>query len=139
MGTCYLAEQAAGAFIEAFQEPGVLIPAGYIRERRISVLSVPHEIALADCTTSQARGFGVTGEIHSTVARQTTQAWARAFARAGFGGVRFYLRHDPAQQQVGFALFGPGGEAAWPVLSTDEIGADLVRDVEDRFGIRVEP
>jgi RES domain len=137
-GTCYLADEAAGAFIEACQEPGVLIPADYLRHRRLSVLSVPRELHLADCTVSRARAFGITGEIHSSVARQRTQAWARAFAQTGFDGVRFLARHDPAQRQVGIALFGPAGEAAWPVLSTDDIAADLVLEVERRFGIRVQ-
>src|SRR3712207_5794887 len=79
LGTCYLAEKAVGAFIEAFQEPGVLIPADHLRQRRLSVLSIPSAMDLADCTVSHARAFGITGEIHSTVSRQTTQGWARAF------------------------------------------------------------
>jgi hypothetical protein len=51
--------------------------------------------------------------------------------------VRFFVRHDPAQQRVGIALFGPTGEAAWPVASTVEITVDLIIEVERQFGIRV--
>jgi hypothetical protein len=94
---------------------------------------------LANCRSSQARKFGMTGEIHSSTGRGRTQAWARAFARAGFDGVRFLVRHDPAQRRVGIALFGDGGQADWPVRFTVDIGATLLLDVERLFGIRVEP
>jgi RES domain len=126
-----------GAFVEVFQGFDEAIPIEDVRVRRISVLSVPREMHLADCTQAHARRFGVTAEIHSGTSREQTQAWARAFARDGFEGVRFFVRHDPAQRRVGVALFGPWGEATWPVLSTEDIGADLVLDVERLFGIRV--
>jgi hypothetical protein len=138
-GTCYLAEEPVGAFVEVFQGFDDTIPLSDVQVRRLSFLSVPKEMRLADCTSSKARRFGITGEIHSSTGRSRTQTWARSFARAGFDGVRFLVRHDPAQRRVGIALFGTGGQADWPVRSTDDIGADLLLEVERLFGIRVEP
>jgi RES domain len=136
-GTCYLAEDALGAFVEAFQEPGPVIPGILILGRRRSMVSVPAPMLLADCTDSRTRRFGLTGEIHSSDDRRQTQAWAEAFARAGFDGIRYFVRHDPAQRQVGFALFGASGAVHWPVESTDVVDADLIRDAQERFGIQV--
>lgn len=137
-GTCYLAEEDQGAFVEVFQDwMGSILPAAEVWTRRVSTLSVPRTLRLADCTNSQALAFGVTAEIHSSPDRELTQAWGAAFALAGFDGVRFFVRHDPAQQHAGIAVFGPVGEAAWPITATNVITADLIIDVETRFGIRV--
>ena len=138
LGTCYLAEEPVGAFIEVFQGFDEAVPHADVRARRISTLSVPRVFRLADCANSLARRSGITGEIHSMTTRRQTQQWARAFADAGFDGIRFLVRHDPAQQRVGFALFGPAGEASWDAISTDEIGTAVIIDVERRFGIRVQ-
>lgn len=137
-GTCYLAEEALGAFVEAFQDwTGSILPSAEISVRRISKLTVPSPMRLADCTSARALAFGVTAEIHASPDRTLTQAWAAAFDRAGFDGVRFFVRHDPAQRRVGIALFGPAGEAAWPVQASEAITTELIADVERHFGIRV--
>jgi hypothetical protein len=73
-GTCYLSEDALGAFVEAFQGPGPVIPGILILGRRRSMLSVPAPMLLADCTDSRARRFGLTGEIHSSDVWRQTQA-----------------------------------------------------------------
>jgi hypothetical protein len=138
-GTCYLAEEAVGAFVEAFQDwSGTILPAAEVLTRRISTLFVPDAVRLADCTNPRALAFGVTAEIHSSPDRSLTQLWAVAFAEAGFAGVGFFVRHDPAQQRRGIALFGQAGEASWPIASTSVIAAQLIIDVEARFGIRVQ-
>ena len=135
-----MAAEAAGAFVEAFQDwiqPGVPIPVGEIIARRQSELLVPRTLTVADCTASQALAYGVTGEIHSGIDRARTQEWAAAFAAAGFDGVRYFVRHDPGQRQVGIALFGSGGDAAWPATATEPIRPELIRDVERVFGVQV--
>lgn len=137
-GTCYLAEEDLGAFVEAFQDwTGAILPAAELAARRLSKLSVPHPMKIADCTDARALAFGVTAEIHSSPDRALTQAWATAFARQGFDGVRFLVRHDPAQLRTGIALFGPAGESSWPVRSTTAITPELLMNVEQQFGIKV--
>lgn len=137
-GTCYLALSPAGAFVEVFRD-FTLVDAVDVSTRRISLVRVPGDLVLADCTSSRSRGFGVTAAMHSTPDHATTQAWAAAFRRRGFDGVRFYCGHDPAQRQVGIAIFGPAGEAALPVVETAQLGNDVLEDVARRFGIHVLP
>jgi hypothetical protein len=137
-GTCYLAESSLGAFVEALRRAGIIIPWATVQERRISLLHVPEPVLLADCTDSRVRRFGLTGEIHTAIDRAVTQRWADALAKAGFRGIRYLVRHDPSQREAGIALFGPRGEAQWPVVSTEMIGAELLLEVERRFGIFVQ-
>ena len=136
-GTCYLAEEEIGAFVEAFQDwTGTILPLEEVAARRIARLTVPTPMKIADCTRARALAFGVTAEIHASPDRALTQAWAAAFSRAGFDGVRFFVRHDPAQQRAGIALFGPAGEPSWPVRSSTEIGTDIITTMERQFGTR---
>jgi hypothetical protein len=137
-GTCYLAESPLGAFVEAFRRAGVVIPQAIVRQRHISSLRVPDTMLLADCTDSRVRRFGLTGEIHTAVDRTITRRWAEALATAGFGGIRYLVRHDPSQREIGIALFGRGGKADWSVVSTELIDAELILDAERRFGITVQ-
>jgi hypothetical protein len=87
-----------------------------------------------------ARAWGITAEIHSSPDYRKTQDWASAFFHTGFDGIRYFLRHDPAQRMVGFALFGPeGAPSGFPIAASGPIGKDLIRHVTDRFGLRVQP
>jgi hypothetical protein len=133
-----LAEEDLAAFVEVFQDwTGSILPRAEVSARRISRLYIPGPATLADCTSPRALAFGITAEIHSSPDRTRTRTWAAAFARAGFDGMRFFVRHDPAQRRVGIALFGPAGEAAWPVASTDEVSTDLLGRAHAIFGIQV--
>jgi RES domain len=107
--------------------------------RVLSTLNVPEDIFLADCTVSRARAFGITAAIHSSENYERTQAWAAAFAEAGFGGVRYLVSQDPAQRLVGFALFGPAGAADRPVAETEPIRPHVIAAARERFGIIVLP
>jgi hypothetical protein len=138
LGTCYLAESALGAFVEAFRRAGVVIPRAVLQQRHVSSLHVPDTMLIADCTDPRVRRYGLTGEIHTAVDRATTQHWAAALATAGFQGIRYLVRHDPSQREIGIALFGLGGEARWPVVATELIGTDLILAAEWRFGITVQ-
>jgi hypothetical protein len=138
-GTCYLAEDPLGSFVEVFTDV-TLVAEGDVEQRRLSNLHVPKTVRLADCTDAASRKFGSTGEIHTTIDYDLTQRWARAFVAAGFDGIRYFVRHDPAQRRVGIALFGAAGEARdWPDPKTEEISDDLLLEVARRFGIRVLP
>lgn len=137
-GTCYFAETAAGCFLEVFRA-WTLVPAVEVEVRRLSHLTVS-EVELADCTSPRCREFGLTAEIHSTPDYTVTQRWAAALAAAGYGGIRYLLRHDPSADSVGVALFGPAGaSSAQPITSGEPIGQDLLDEVEARYGIRVRP
>lgn len=143
-GTCYLAKEKLGAFVESFQDwvgTNVPVPEIEVSARRISVLRVPYTMKLADCTKARTASFGITGEIHSNSDskedRKLTQAWAMAFAQADFHGICYLVRHDPSQRRIGIALFGDAGLAQWSVESTDVIGDDLISDAASVFGIQV--
>jgi RES domain len=101
-------------------------------------IELPREMNLADCTVQQARAWGITAEIHSTPRYEETQAWAHAFAQAGFDGIRYLLRHDPAQRLAGVALFGPAGSPPeFPADPGEPIGNEIIEKVHRRFGIQV--
>jgi hypothetical protein len=44
---------------------------------------------------------------------QVPQAWARAFHRQGFRGVRYGIRHSTSRRHFSVAIFGPSGEGSW--------------------------
>jgi hypothetical protein len=100
------------------------------------------DIRLADCCVPAAGAFGVNGEIHTTIAYNVTQAWAGSLAQAGFAGVRYFCRSDPAMMSlVGYAFFDDAGEAPpgrWPIGRDTAIGEDILRAAED-YGLRVRP
>lgn len=137
-GTCYLAEQEVGAFVEVFQEwVGAILPRLEVEARALSTLRLPETVSLADCTNPRALGFGVTSEIHSTPDRELTKRWALAFADAGYAGIRYFVRHDPSQRHIAVALFGSAGEASWPFDAPQRIGESMLHHVQEVFGLRI--
>lgn len=114
------------------------MPEAEIEARRLSRLEIS-EVDLADFTSPLCRELGLTGEIHSTPCYSVTQRWAEALAAAGFGGIRYLLRHDPSMRCVGVALFGPSGPSSRPMSYGKPISRELLEVVEERFGIRVWP
>lgn len=137
-GTCYLAVSAVGAFIEVFRVATV-IPEAEVEARSLSTLAPAKRMSLADCTVSASRKFGVTGAIHTQPDYALPQAWAAALAAAGFGGVRYRLSHDPAQKELGVALFGAAGEQSLPVRRTESVPASVVEEARRRFELVVAP
>jgi hypothetical protein len=136
-GTCYLAEEPVGCFLEVFRA-WILVPEAELAARRVAHLDVP-PLLLADGSSGLCRQFGLTGELHSTPDYVRTQAWAAAFAAAGFDGIRYLLRHDPGQQAAGIAVFGPVGAADWAFRPGEPIGSGVIEEAERRFGVRVMP
>jgi RES domain len=137
-GTCYLAVTPVGAFIEVFRVHTV-IPEQEVDARSLSSLVPPTRTTLADCTVSRARRFGITAAINTQPDYTATRAWAEAFAAAGVGGIRYRLSHDPAQRELGVALFGEAGEQDFPVRRSEPVPAAVVEDARQRFGLVVAP
>lgn len=137
-GTCYLSLSPVGAYVEVFRD-FTFVDAADVQRRLISRLRATQDVVLADCTSTRARGFGVTAAIHRTADYAITHAWASAFEHSGFEGVRYYCGHDPSQRQIGVALFGQAGPAELPVVATMPISDGVLRTAERRFGIHVLP
>jgi hypothetical protein len=137
-GTCYLAATPVGAFIEVFRVETV-IPELELETRVLSSLPPPKRSRLADCTISAARKFGITGAIHTQPDYALPRAWAEALAAAGFAGIRYRLSHDPAQRELGIALFGSAGEGKFPVRKSEPVPASVVDEARQRFGLVVAP
>jgi hypothetical protein len=137
-GTCYVAEDPLGSFVEAFRDTRIVAESD-VDKRVLSTLHVSEDIGLADCTQSRGLAFGVTAAIHSSENYERTQQWAAAFANAGLAGVRYLVSHDPAQEFVGVALFGPAGAEERPVADTGPIDSGVIAAARERFGIIVLP
>lgn len=136
-GTCYLAEDPLGSFVEVFQEYQDILP-GEVAARVLKRTS-PRAFRLADATDGRARRFGVTAALHASEDYERTQAWAAAFAAAGFDGIRYLVSHDPRARLVGVALFGPKGTPRWAKGRSGPIPAAVIKEAEQRFGLRVLP
>jgi RES domain len=137
-GSCYLADTPLGAFIEVFRVATV-IPEAEVEARSLSSLVPPARARLADCTVRAARRFGITGAINTQPDYTVPQAWAEAFAAAGFGGIRYRLGHDPAQRELGVVLFGNAGEQSFPVRRTEPIPPNVIETARQKFGLVVAP
>lgn len=141
VGTCYLAEERLGAFVEKFGRllrPGGAIPESLIVSQRLSSLRPPRR-EVVDLSDRRVLGrAGLTAEIHSTTDYSLTQSWALALRDAGYRGIRYRARHDPHGELTSIALFGssrPPRSAA----RTTAIPLDLIHEASETFGIAVLP
>lgn len=140
LGACYLAERPVASLLESFKGVSVVDEQDVIRRAHFSA-TLGTAVRLADCCVPAARWFGVNGEIHTTTDYGITQAWAAALSRAGFAGIRYFCRSDPAMSLIGYALFDDAGEAPpgrWPTGRDTPIGDDILREAED-YGLSVRP
>jgi hypothetical protein len=140
-GTCYLAEEPIGAFVEKFGRllrPGGVIPEPLVDNQRLSRLRPP-KVSVVDLTDPKVLGLiGLTAEIHATTDYGLTRSWASALRDAGYAGIRYKARHDPRGELVSIALFGsdnPPRSAA----KTTTIPVDLIHEAAATFAITVLP
>lgn len=141
-GACYLAEGALGAWVEVFRKRQ-LLPEVEIAERSLLAVALERDLRLADITARRALSFGVTASLGANEHYDESQTFAVQASEAGFDGVRYLVRHDPAQKLYGLALFAQAGipdpaDPQWPAIS-GAIPDALVRDAERVFGYRVLP
>jgi hypothetical protein len=116
-GTCYLALDPLSALRERLGPVlggSQAVPESLLEESVVSRLRLPGDREVADTQDRRAARFGVTREIESAVPYAVSQAWARAFDAAGFGGVRYGPRFTPGDSSA-VALFDAEGAQDWPV------------------------
>lgn len=112
-GTCYLATDAFAALREATRA-GPVTP-DWVGERSLRHVDPPDpRVRLAAVTRAKAAAFGLTTELVTVIPYDLPRAWAAAFRRVWFGGIRHELRHDPRARPSGVSLFGPSGSVGWP-------------------------
>jgi hypothetical protein len=139
-GACYWASQRVAALLEALRgERRKLVPEDEVLERRISTAQLDREVRVADLAHQNAGRFGVNAEVHTTPDYDKTQAWAAAFTKAGFEGLRYLCRSDPSVKLVGWALFDRAGPSTcWPDPLTEEIDDDLIDEAAE-YGLKLLP
>lgn len=119
-GTCYLADDAVGALIERFASPDDLDPLvtyADVEDTHVYRGIVARPASVADTCDRAAR---IPKELGTVTPYTIPWAWADALHADGRGGVRAWLRHDPAGT-TGIAVFGPASSpghlpdpADWP-------------------------
>ncbi len=140
-GACYFAERDLGAFIEVFRRQ-MLLAEAEITARSLLSVALQRDVRLADLSSRRALAFGVTASLGANEDYTASQAFAIAAVEARFGGVRYLLRHDPAQQLYGVALFADLAAAPatrWPSGASGALPDDLVAEAYTAFGYRVLP
>lgn len=136
-GTCYVAADQLDAILEILGPdllPGGLAPASLLAGRHLRALRVPTPRKLANCLVQKA-GRWITAELSTLTPYAVPQAWASAFCRQGFDGVRYGSRHSPSRRSIVFALFGPAGERKWPAGGAIQIDASHRHRIRERYGI----
>lgn len=140
-GTCYLAEEPIGAFVEKFGRllrPGGVITEPLVDAQRLSRLRPP-KVSVVDLTDPKILGLaGLTAQIHTTTDYGLTQTWASALRDAGYAGIRYKARHDPRGQLASIALFG-SGKPPRSAAKTTAISVDLIHEASATFAITVLP
>lgn len=142
IGACYLAESELGSWVEVFRNR-MLLAEAEIAQRSLFAVTLGRDLRLADITSRRALSFGITASSGADEQYADSQTFAVQAFEAGFDGVRYLVRHDPAQKLYGLALFLRAAAPApadqlWPGNSS-AIPETLVRAAERQFGYRVLP
>jgi hypothetical protein len=109
-GTCYLGLEPLSSYVEVFGRIRA-VPETEIERRVLSMLAPVADLSIADLTNRTVLGdFGVTAT-HSTGGDYgPAQTLAVNLFDAGFDGILYRVRHDPAMELEAVALFGEPGE-----------------------------
>jgi RES domain len=142
-GACYLAESSIGAWIEVFRKR-MLLAEEEVTGRALFTVQLGRDLRLADVTSRRALEYGVTASVGAGESYGVSHRFAADALAAGFDGVRYLVRHDPAQKLYGFALFGPAGaldphDSPWPAGTEVPIPDALVDEARRLFRYRVLP
>lgn len=137
LGACYFATEPLGAFVEVMRHQ--LVTQADIDRRVLTSGRLLHDREVFDATTRGAR-FGSPAEVTAALSAGPHDA-AREVATGlteQFDGIRYRVRHDPRQELIGVALFGPVTETDIRTVLDDprsgHIPAELVEMAVDEFG-----
>lgn len=145
-GTCYLALDPLGAYIETL---GRILTRSRddINARRHSTVAVDRDLRLFDLTRSEARaayrsaGLDHTATIRAGDDYEAPQRLARLVHDDDYDGILYTARHDPGHAHRSIALFGRAGpndtDVVFDSCETDTIGNDLIDAGRATFGIVV--
>jgi hypothetical protein len=137
-GTCYLGTTAIACFVEKFGDLRVIPPAEVAANVLVTV-RLHRELRVADLCDGRVLGrFGLTAEIWSSGTYLRPREWARALHGAGFDGVLYGARHDPAGQLRALAIFGSGSANPLLVGSVSPIPEAVVEEAFTEYGLVVE-
>lgn len=147
-GTCYLALDPLGAYVETL---GRILtrPRSDLTDRRHSAVTVDRDLHLFDLTRSTARSayHSVDLDLTATIAAGDSydqpQRLARLVHEDNYDGIHYTARHDPGHALSCLALFGPAGpndaQSFFVTTKTDTIAGDLIMAGRDTFGIEILP
>lgn len=139
VGTCYLSPSPAGAYLETLGRLRTLSQAD-IDQRCLSEVVPTTSLRLADLTDRHVLGrYGIAGDISAGVDYGPSQALAAQLYRAGFDGIYYTARHDPAFLERSVAVFGTPSAAKLFAASIGPMPASLVHEVAHDFGLIVLP
>lgn len=138
-GSCYFADDPAGAWLEVFRRQQV-VPRQDITVRcLVTAARTGDVLALADLTSPTAVKSGVTLDLSAGSDYTQTQVAALAAYRQKCMGIIGWIRHDPARRYRNFALFGRMGghrsQRGWATTLADlDVSAAAIAR---RLGVRV--
>jgi len=112
-GTCYLAEHALGAWVEAFRTNMTLLEDD-VSARLLSTVELGDSMVVADLADRRALSAGVTVAVTSGASYDDSHDIASRLQGA-VAGVRWRVRHDLAQELIGVAV--SGREASSPTIT----------------------
>lgn len=139
-GTCYVAGNPLGAFVERFGRLRI-IPRRLVEAKALSRLELPSDLAVADATDRRIVGrYGLTAELWAGDDLAGSQAWASALFEAGFAGIWYSCRHDTTGDLHALALFGKPGIQPTQIVSlgpSAPIPTELLDAAATRFDILV--
>lgn len=141
-GTCYAALDEVAALLEVIGPDivGGMVSDSFLYGRKLWRLALPRSHRVANLTDRRARGFGVTGEIHTVVPYNVPREWSLALRRSRAEGVLYRVRHDPSFRGSGVGLFGKAGaRKSWNQGRETAIGEALQRKLALECNIRVFP
>lgn len=140
LGACYLAERPVGAWVEVFRREMQLSELAVV-ERALARVRLGSDARLANLTSRRALQFGVTAVLGASEDYTESHKFAVQAANSGFAGVRYLVRHDPAQKLYGIALFGEPGDRAPAGADVNDrpIPQKHVEEAQAAFAYRVLP
>jgi hypothetical protein len=139
IGTCYVTPSPMGAYIETLGRLGAISESD-IAERSMSELVLIRPLKLADLTNRQGLGsHRITGDISVGTDYAASQAVASELYAAGFDGVYYTARHDPAFQERSVAIFGGPGDTKLFATARNEIPDEVLRQGAIEFDLWILP